>query len=438
MIIIHDVIIIGSGAGGSTAGKDLAQKGHKILILERGSRQKQGSYVRHMKTKFIKLKNKLSDDDLKNYEFLEKALEITNIEQLGGTTTSSIGNACFSCKGCYSNSIMQQFEDINLNIFEELLEASGELNVKYFPKKQWGHATQLIAKAGEELGYTVEPMPKFINFDKCKSCGKCVNGCLYDAKWDATLFIDEAIEYGAEIICDFTVSEILHKNNKVIGVSGIDKNNKKHIFKAKKVIVSAGAINTPIILKNSGIDNVGDQIFFDIFTTIGGYFKDANLKNELMMGVKAEFGAYFISPHYSMQLLPLMREKGFDVSQKDIIGLMLKFADTSIGSIDNEGNIEKTLTKADVDLIKEGYQKAVNILLKLGVDENSIVATSLKGAHPGGTAAVGEVVDNNFESKIKGLYVCDASVIPEAPGRPPILTIVAIAKKVAKIVNENI
>ena len=139
-----------------------------------------------------------------------------------------------------------------------------------------------------------------------------------------------------------------------------------------------------------------------------------------------------------MQLLPKIREKGIDAGEKDVIGLMLKFADTSIGTVDFEGNIQKTLTKIDIDLIKEGYQKAENILLKLGVHRESIVATSLKGAHPGGTAAVGEVVDNNFESRIKGLYVCDASVIPEAPGRPPILTIVAIAKKVAKIVDKNI
>ena len=107
-------------------------------------------------------------------------------------------------------------------------------------------------------------------------------------------------------------------------------------------------------------------------------------------------------------------------------------------TIDSEGNIEKTLTKLDVDLIKEGYEKAVNILLKLGVKPESIVATSLKGAHPGGTAAIGDVVDNNFETEVKGVYVSDASVIPEAPGRPPILTIVAIAKKVAKIVYKNI
>ena len=412
--------------------------GCKVLILEKGSIQNSGRYVGFMKTKEIYLNNNLSDSDKMNYEFLTLPLTLTNIEEIGGTTTSSIGNACFSCSGCYSNSIMQQFEDKDLNIFEELIEASEELNVTYFPKKLWGHSTQLIAQAGEELGYIIEPMPKFINFEKCQSCGKCVNGCLFDAKWDATYFVREAVEYGAELVTEFNVFEVLHENNEVIGVVGINKNNEKVVYKAKRVVMAAGALNTPIILKNSKIKNVGSQIFFDIFTTIGGYLENAQLKNELLMGIKAEFGPYFLSPHYSMQLLPLMQEKGIVVEEKDVIGIMLKFADTCIGTIDSEGNIEKTLTKLDVDLIKEGYEKAVNILLKLGVKPESIVATSLKGAHPGGTAAIGDVVDNNFETEVKGVYVSDASVIPEAPGRPPILTIVAIAKKVAKIVYKNI
>lgn len=412
--------------------------GCKVLILEKGSIQNSGRYVECMKTKEIYLNNNLSDSDKRNYEFLTLPLTLTNIEEIGGTTTSSIGNACFSCSGCYSNSIMQQFEDKNLNIFEELIEASEELNVTYFPKKLWGHSTQLIAQAGEELGYIIEPMPKFINFEKCQSCGKCVNGCLFDAKWDATYFVREAVEYGAELVTEFNVFEVLHENNEVIGVVGINKNNEKVVYKAKRVVVAAGALNTPIILKNSKFKNVGSQIFFDIFTTIGGYLENAQLKNELLMGIKSEFGPYFLSPHYSMQLLPLMQEKGIVVEEKDVIGIMLKFADTCIGTIDSEGNIEKTLTKLDVDLIKEGYEKAVNILLKLGVKPESIVATSLKGAHPGGTAAIGDVVDNNFETEVKGVYVSDASVIPEAPGRPPILTIVAIAKKVAKIVYKNI
>ena len=115
-------------------------------------------------------------------------------------------------------------------------------------------------------------------------------------------------------------------------------------------------------VKNSGLGNVGGRIFFDIFTTIGGYLEGADLKNELLMGIKAEFGPYFLSPHYSMQLIPLMRKKGIEANEKDVVGLMLKFADTCIGTIDSDGNIEKTLTKVDIDLIKEGYESSESAL----------------------------------------------------------------------------
>lgn len=435
---MHDIIVIGTGAGGATVAKDLSLKGKNVLILEKGINQSPGHYVSQMKNKKIHLKNNLSNDDKENYEFLTWPLDLTNIEHIGGTTPSSIGNACFSCSGCYSNSIIQQFENNNLDIFEELLEASEELNVNYFPKKLWGNSTRLMANACEDLGYIVEPMPKFINFEKCKLCGKCVNGCSFDAKWDGTYFVNQAIKNGARLITGFNVCEVLYEDNRVIGVVGFNKNNEKITFKAKCVVIAAGALNTPIILKNSGLKHSGNQIFFDMFTTIGGYLKDANLKNELMMGVKAEFGPYFLTPHYSMQLPSLIEEKGFNINDNDVMGIMLKFADTCIGNIDCEGNIEKTITDIDVDLIKEGYDKAVKILLNIGVEEKSIVATSLKGAHPGGTAAIGNVVDNNFESEIKGLYIADSSVIPEAPGRPPILTIVAIAKKVAKIIDYSL
>jgi choline dehydrogenase-like flavoprotein len=50
---------------------------------------------------------------------------------------------------------------------------------------------------------------------------------------------------------------------------------------------------------------------------------------------------------------------------------------------------------------------------------------------------MGKVVDKSLQTSIKGLYIADASVIPRAPGRPPILTIVGLAKKLAKIIIEE-
>lgn len=437
-INIFDVIVIGSGAGGATVSKNLTKKGYNVLILEKGDFQKEGEYVQHIKTKSIKLDYDFNNEEIAKYDFLKKPLELSYIEEVGGTTPSSIGNACYSCSGCYSNSITTQFKQKNLDLFEELFEASNDLNVNYFPKNLWGKSTRKIAEAGEALGYEMEPMPKFIDFTKCRNCGLCVNGCVFDAKWDGNYFIREALNNNGKLIRNFTVTEIIYENGIIKGVKGISEEGEEKTFEGRKVVLSAGAINTPIILKNSGFEDVGDRLFFDIFLTIGAYLKDANLKNELLMGIKAEFGPYFLSPHYSAQLLPMLEEKGFDINDTDIIGLMLKFADTCEGEIDKDGNIKKVLTNKDLNILKEGYEKAVKILLKLGADPDSIVATSLKGAHPGGTASLGKVVDKNFETKIKGLYISDASVIPEAPGRPPILTIVALSNKVSKIVDKEL
>lgn len=435
---MYDIIIIGTGAGGATLSKNLSQKGHKILILEKGTKQKPGNYIKSIKTKPIKLKNNLTKENKKQYPFLKKPLELSYIEELGGTTIASIGNACFSCSGCYSNSIMDQFEKQNINLLPELLEAGENLKVKFFPKKYWGKTTKKIAQAGENLGYEVEPMPKFINFNKCINCGSCVQGCIANAKWEATQFINQALNNNTKLKTQFTVTEIIHENGKIKGVKGTNQNGKEEYYQSKIVILAAGAINTPIILKNSGFNNVGENLFFDMFTTIGGYLKDANLKHELLMGIKAEFGPYFLSPHYSTQLLPLIQEKGYNIKDTDIVGLMLKFADETQGQIQKDGTITKQLTKHDFEIIETGYDKAIKILTEMGVDNESIVATSLKGAHPGGTAALGKTVDKNFETKIKGLYISDASVIPEAPGRPPILTISAISNKVSKIVDANL
>jgi choline dehydrogenase-like flavoprotein len=52
--------------------------------------------------------------------------------------------------------------------------------------------------------------------------------------------------------------------------------------------------------------------------------------------------------------------------------------------------------------------------------------------HPGGTAKIGDLVDSNLKSRLDNLYVCDCSVIPESSGLPPTLTLIALAKRLAK------
>ena len=120
---------------------------------------------------------------------------------------------------------------------------------------------------------------------------------------------------------------------------------------------------------------------------------------------------------------------GFD--DKDILSIMVKTADEAKGYIDDDGEVVKINTIQDIRYLAEGVATAGFILCEAGVDPSTIGSTVYRGAHPGGTAAIGKVVDSNQETKIKGLFVSDASVLPVSPGKPPILTILALSKRLA-------
>jgi len=143
-------------------------------------------------------------------------------------------------------------------------------------------------------------MPKFIDFDKCDNCGTCIYGCSKDAKWDVKQFINEAAAIGATILENYHVLRVIHDGEWVSGVECRTKDGQLKGFNARKVILAAGALNTPYILRNSGITNVvGEGLFVDMFITVGGYLKNAGLNREIPMGIKSEFRLIFyhhISP----------------------------------------------------------------------------------------------------------------------------------------------
>ena len=110
---------------------------------------------------------------------------------------------------------------------------------------------------------------------------------------------------------------------------------------------------------------------------------------------------------------------------------MTKIADDSSGRVLPDGSIEKPITNSDFKKLEKGVEVSKEILRQVGVKEENIFLNNVRGAHVGGTAAMRKVINENFEIEIDNRYVCDASVLPSAPGNPPILTIVALAKRLA-------
>ena len=276
-------------------------------------------------------------------------------------------------------------------------------------------------------------MPKAIREEDCIQCGKCAFGCPADAKWSGKDFVDDAVEAGAELVTEADVTGLIVEDNEIKGVI-YNKNGKKEEIYADCVILAAGAISTPLILRTAGID-AGRELFFDPFVSVGGYLKDINFNTEVQMAGLVIGENFVLSPHFSSFIRNNIPDDS--VTDKDILSIMVKTPDECKGYIDDDGEVHKINTITDIRYLAEGAATAGFILEKAGVDPKTIGSTVYRGAHPGGTAPIGKIVDSNLETEISNLFVCDASVLPISPGKPPILTILALSKRLADYLKEK-
>ena len=72
------------------------------------------------------------------------------------------------------------------------------------------------------------------------------------------------------------------------------------------------------------------------------------------------------------------------------------------------------------------------ILCEAGAQPSDMFMTPLRGTHPSGTVRIGTMLNTDLQTEMPGLYVCDASVFPEALARPTVLTIIGLGKRLAK------
>ena len=110
---------------------------------------------------------------------------------------------------------------------------------------------------------------------------------------------------------------------------------------------------------------------------------------------------------------------------------MIKLKDEVSGGLLPDGAVSKALTPEERRRLDDAVAVARRILVRAGADPESVFVSPPRGTHPSATVRLGEMVDRTLQTEIDGLYVCDASVFPEALGQPTVLTIIALAKRLA-------
>ena len=418
-----EYLIIGSGAGGATLAKELTKRGKSVSVVEAGKREKNVGTFRDA-TRYYDAKSKLTRTPRQSRE----GVILWRAHMAGGSTVVSCGNGV--------RCLEQELNDLGIDLKTEFAEAESELHIAPIAERLLSNGSREIMRASKELGYSMEPMSKFIDPKKCRKCGQCVLGCNKDAKWTALNYLEDAEERGAQIFYGLRCLSVIVENGRAKGIRAAGSSGEVEL-QSDVVILAAGGLGTPQILLNSGIDNAGTDLFMDLLVNTYGITEGLNQIHEPSMAlVNHDFyksNGFILSPYVNHPRLVKFMEfglSGLNIRDNQVIGIMTKTRDEPTGQVYPDGTVSKSATDKDWEKLREGSRIATEILKKVGVRKTMV--SKVEGAHPGGTAAIGKVVDEDLQTNIDNLFICDASVLPMAPGLPPILTIIALAKRLVK------
>ena len=422
-------IVIGSGAGGATAAREL-QGGFDVTVLEAGRSFRPLALNLAM---LARLRKTGLFFDERQIQWLFPTMRISRTPDLimvkgrglGGTTTLSAGNAL---------RVDRPLQELGVDLDAEFAELYREIPVTTEHQPRWHPATRRLFTICREMDLQPFPTPKLVDISRCTNCGQCVLGCPRQAKWDSRRFLDRAVAQGARLLTDCQATKVVIANGKAAGVE-VRKGLRRMFVPADLVVLAAGGMGTPVILQNSGI-SCEERLFVDPVYCVAAEWRDSLQNKEISMPFVVQREGYILSPYFDF--LSFYFNKRWRFPAGNILSMMIKLADSNNGSVTRRG-MQKTLTAADRLKLEEGVAICTEILQRMGIEGSKVFLGTLNAGHPGGmlplTAATAESLHD--PRLPENVYVADATLFPESLGNPPILTIMALAKRISKICLQN-
>ena len=419
-------IVVGSGAGGCMAAKELAACGLDVTVLEAGGEFEPFSWN---VDSFEPLRRAGAFFDERMIQLLFPEMRIAKTQDgmvhvngraVGGTTTLATGNAL---------RYDRYLADIGICLDAEFAELENEVPQTTDHRKRWSPLTERLYSAFESLELDPQVTPKFMEDPaRCIACGRCVLGCKYGAKWTADKLID-AVE-GVAVETGATVKQVVTEGNRATGVV-VRRSGKDELEPADVVVLAAGGLGTPVVLDASGIP-ASPTLFVDPVLCVAAHWEGAKLDRQLPMPFVSEQPDFILSPYFDW--LSFFFNKGWRVPSGDIVSIMIKMADASIGSFDGR-TLDKPLVDSDWETIARAVDLSYEVLEAVGVPREKAFFGTLNAGHPGGCFPLTEAEAETLHHGVlpANLYVADASLFPRSMGNPPILTIMALAKRVARL-----
>ncbi|RSL47801.1 hypothetical protein CEP54_013229 [Fusarium duplospermum] len=502
-----DVIVVGSGCGAGVVARAIATAGHRVIVVDK-------SY--HFQTSSLPL-----DHSEAFFHLFEQggmlASEDGSITVTAGSCFGGGGTINWSACLQTQNTVRDEWADergltfFKSSEFQTRLDSVCERMGVSDEFIRHNHGNSALLEGGRKLGFSGKPVPQ--NTGRCEHHdGHCAMGCWRGEKKDPVNgWFPDAAKCGAKFIQGFKADRVFFskKNGKQVarGVIGTwtpkdDKDTTPRVvtIKAKRVVVSAGSLWSPIILKNSGLkaEQTSWTQFASASNNIRGILTSVVMSLDNLDGKGHGVKLERVSMIPSMSLPWLNWTSGLDYKvllskyrHMEVFIAITRDRESGQVLIDPTRGMPRvvyTPSKFDTRSNLMGMIALAKILYVQGAQE---IHPALPGLRPFIHAREGSrnasddsagIMDKRFQSWLKemeahgnktpdtpfcsahqmsscrmstresdgvvdefgkvwgceGLYVADASVLPSASGVNPMVTIMAICERIGEAIAKDL
>jgi len=415
-----DALIVGSGPGGASVARELARAGWRVLVLEQGSAAPlTGTLGQMASIGAVPGKGAFIHGDL--------SLLVQGVAA-GGSTAINFATAAAPP--------LAMFAAHGIDLAPQLKALRAELPMAPLPDTLIGPMAARIMAAAQAAGLAWRKLDKMIRPQICRSgCWRCAYGCPFGAKWSARDLLDEAVAGGATLIADAKVEHVLLQDGRATGVQFVHGGRQQQAM-ADLVVLAGGGIGSPRLLHRSGLHPARSPFFSDPVVAVMGSVDDIDGGAEVPMAAGLHLQTEGIT--LADMTLPEPMYQGFTaqagrldrlLAHRRTLSIMVKIRDDIGGAIGPHW-VNKRLTPADKRKLADGAGIARDILAQAGAKH--VFQSRHFAAHPGGSVRVGAGVDSDLQTPTRNLFVCDASVIPQAWGLPPTLTLLCLGMRLGQ------
>ncbi len=272
-----DVVVVGSGPAGATVASALSRGGARVVVVEEGHHVRphdfHASGLRAMAALYRDMGTSIS--------FGNVPMPYLQGRVVGGT---SVMNGAISWN--FPREVLAEWYTSDPALAEAVpyeavaaAEAAIEerLNIAPTDDRVAGPKNLLLGRGAEALGAAHRPIRR--NVRGCVGEGRCLQGCPHGHKlsMDRTLLPD-AVASGARILAGMRVDRVLLDRGRARAVAGVTASGRAFEIRARRaVVLAASAIQSPCILRRSGITHgpVGDGLMAHPGVSVTGRFPES-------------------------------------------------------------------------------------------------------------------------------------------------------------------